>query len=82
MGRKRWTLEEVPALLQKCNGHYTQRHRGVLNGDFAQVVFGGCVNSEFLGHSPALQLLPLYVAYLILRVTIQLLTAHLHISER
>ena len=73
MGRKRWTLEEVPALLQKSNGHYTQRHRGVLNGDFALAFFGGCVNSEFLGHSPALQLLPLYVAYLILRVTVRLL---------
>eukprot|EP00973_Karenia_brevis_P005171 710380-Karenia_brevis.AAC.1 len=69
MPRKRYALDEVPALVNKHE--FRRRFRGVQNRDFVLAFFGGMVNSQLSRASGVQQLFILYVTYLIARVALR-----------
>jgi hypothetical protein len=71
MARKIWELREVPPLRKQPA--YSKRHEGARDGDFRNAFFGGMRNSKLYVAAGFLQLLILYLAYLIMRVALRVL---------
>ena len=71
MGRKQWTLEQVPDLQEHCD--YIKRFDGAASGDLQSALFHGFPHTPLGSACGSHQLYVLYLAYLCIRVTMRVL---------